>query len=407
MNGLEGQITAFAKLILISMVPFVLAAQGTMLSGRTGVFNVAQEGIMLVAASVGFLVAYGASGNLFVGIIAAAILGGIFGLALAYFTTHLKMDQFVIGLALFFIGVALSTLLPKLVLGITLEPPLIPTLQNIPIPLLSQIPYLGEILFNQNILVYFSIVVSAVLYWFLYHTRLGLDLRSVGENPLASDSLGVNVFVMRYIAAILGGVLDWSGRCISPHGLYGHLHDGYGARARLDLDCPHLLWWLEPTHDLLWFTVLCRCRSAGFQGAGEWCRASVPIFTDATFHRDNSGNDGFIPPGARAGLPWSKLRSRKAYPILIKKAFLILSLRQRGYLTEFNTENEESLRTRYPQTLLITSGTTAIFCGAATTILSFRPLLVVLHAVNHFPISLHFLMITNSLVAVADSPFSW
>jgi general nucleoside transport system permease protein len=207
MNGLEGQITAFAKLILISMVPFVLAAQGTMLSGRTGIFNVAQEGIMLVAASVGFLVAYGASGNLFIGIVAAAVLGGVFGLALAYFTTHLKMDQFVIGLALFFIGVALSTLLPKLVLGVTLAPPLIPTLQSIPIPLLSQIPYLGEIFFNQNILVYFSMVISAVLYWFLYYTRLGLDLRSVGENPLAADSLGVNVVGMRYWGAILGGVL--------------------------------------------------------------------------------------------------------------------------------------------------------------------------------------------------------
>jgi simple sugar transport system permease protein len=207
MSELDGQIIAFAKLILISMVPFVLAAQGTMLGGRTGVFNVAQEGIMLVGASVGFLVAYKTTDNLLLGILAAATLGGLFGFALAYFTTHLKMDQFVIGLALFFIGVALSTLLPKLVLGVTLVPPLIPTLKSIPIPLLSQIPYLGEILFNQNILVYFSIIISAILYWFLYKTRLGLDLRSTGENPKAADSLGVNVTAMRYASAILGGIL--------------------------------------------------------------------------------------------------------------------------------------------------------------------------------------------------------
>jgi len=207
MSGLDDQIISFTKLILISMVPFVLAAQGTMLSGRTGVFNVAQEGMMLVGASAGFLVAYQTSGSLLLGVLTAALLGGLFGMALAYFTTNLKMDQFVIGLALFFIGVGLSTLLPKLAFGITLVPPLIPTLRNIPIPLLSQIPILGEILFNQNILVYFSIVISIVLYFFLYKTRLGLDLRSVGENPMAADSLGVNVKVMRYAAAILGGIL--------------------------------------------------------------------------------------------------------------------------------------------------------------------------------------------------------
>jgi len=207
MSGIEGQIISFVKLILISMVPYVLAGQGTMLSGRTGIFNVAQEGVMLVGASVGFMVAYLASGNLFLGILVAAVLGGVFGLALAYFTTTLKMDQFVIGLALFFIGVGLSTLLPKLAFGITLVPPLIPTLKNIPIPWLSQIPVLGEIFFNQNILVYFSMLVSVFLYFFLYKTRLGLELRSVGENPMAADSLGVNVVVMRYITAILGGVM--------------------------------------------------------------------------------------------------------------------------------------------------------------------------------------------------------
>ena len=197
---------SLAKLIMLSMVPYVLAGQGTMLGGRAGVFNVAQEGIMLVGASVGFLVSY-LYGSLWLGVLAALLAGGVFGLALAYFTTHLKLDQFVIGLALFFIGVGLSTLLPKLVVGVTLKPPLIPTLKDIPIPLLSKIPFLGEILFNQNWLVYFSIVISAFLYYFLYRTSYGLELRSVGENPLAADSLGVNVVRMRYRTAILGAML--------------------------------------------------------------------------------------------------------------------------------------------------------------------------------------------------------
>lgn len=206
MGNFELIILAFIKLLLLSMVPYVLAAQGTMLGGRTGVFNVAQEGIMLVSASVGFLVAYKTS-SLTTGAISAVLTGGIFGLALAYFTTTLKMDQFVIGLALFFLGVGLSTLLPKLVIGITLNPPLIPTLKDLPIPFLSQIPVIGPVLFNQNILVYVSILLSIFLWYFLFKTSYGLELRSVGENPMAADSLGVNVVRSRYFTSIVGGML--------------------------------------------------------------------------------------------------------------------------------------------------------------------------------------------------------
>lgn len=200
------QLVTFLRLVLLSMVPFVLASQGTMLGGRTGVFNVAQEGMMLVGASLGFLVSY-LVGNNFVGILAAAASGAVFGLLLAYFTTTLKMNQFVIGLSLFFIGVGLSTLLPKLVIGITLSPPLIPTLPDVSIPLLSQIPILGPILFKQNGLVYFAILLSLGLWYFLYRTQKGLELRSVGENPMAADSLGVNTIRMRYLTTILGGAL--------------------------------------------------------------------------------------------------------------------------------------------------------------------------------------------------------
>jgi simple sugar transport system permease protein len=203
---LDVQIITFAKLMLISMVPFVLAGQGTMLGGRTGVFNVAQEGMMLVGASVGFLGSY-FYGSLLVGMLLAMLSGGLFGLLLAYFTTTLKMDQFVIGLSLFFVGVGLSTLLPKLTIGVTLEPPLIPTLNDIPIPGLAQIPLLGEILFNQNVLVYAAIILSVFLWYFLYKTSLGLELRSVGESPQTADSLGINVNRTRYLAAIIGGML--------------------------------------------------------------------------------------------------------------------------------------------------------------------------------------------------------
>lgn len=206
MGQFEVQLVNFARLVMLALVPYVLASQGTMLGGRTGLFSVSQEGIMLVGASVGFLGAY-LYGNLLYGLILAMLIGGLFGLALAYFTTTLKMNQFVIGLALFFFGVGLSTLLYKVVIGVTLQPPLIPTLHSVPIPGLSQIPILGDIFFNQNWLVYFAIFVSLVLYYLLYKTSFGLELRAVGENPKAADSLGVNVSSMRYTTAIAGGML--------------------------------------------------------------------------------------------------------------------------------------------------------------------------------------------------------
>lgn len=161
---------------------------------------------MLTGASVGFLVGY-LSGNVFLGALTAMLVGGIFGLILAYFTTTLKMDQFVVGLALFFTGLGLSSLLPKLALGVTLTPPLIPTLPDIAIPLLSKIPFIGPILFNQNVLVYTSVLLSVLLWYILFRTNLGLRLRSVGENPKAADSLGINVNRYRYLTSIIGGML--------------------------------------------------------------------------------------------------------------------------------------------------------------------------------------------------------
>ena len=160
---------------------------------------------MLVGASVGFLVSYLTGSNLLGALVAMAV-GGLFGLLLAYFTTTLKMDQFVVGLALFFIGMGLSSLLPKLAIGVTLTPPVIPTLPDIAVPLLSKIPFIGPILFNQNILVYISVLASIGLWYILFHTNLGLRLRSVGENPKAADALGINVVRNRYLTSIIGGM---------------------------------------------------------------------------------------------------------------------------------------------------------------------------------------------------------
>lgn len=203
---MDFDIVGLIGLVFLALVPYILASQGTMLAGQTGLFNVSQEGIMLSGASIGFLAA-DKFDSLPMGVLAALIVGAVFGFAFAFFTTTLNMNQFVVGLALFFVGSALSTLAFKLAIGVTLTPPIVETLNKVPIPVLSKIPFIGEILFDQNIFVYFSILLSAALYYFLYKTSYGLELRSVGENPKAADSLGIDVVRARYISATVGGML--------------------------------------------------------------------------------------------------------------------------------------------------------------------------------------------------------
>lgn len=197
---------SFLQLVVTAMVPFILAAQGTMLAGRAGVFNVAQEGVMMLGASVGFLVSLKMGGTL-VGLVFAALVGAAFGWFLGWVTTRFRLDQFVIGLALFFAATGIASLLYKVVIGVTLKPPLINTLPDVEIPLLSSIPVVGTILFTQDAMVYFAFLVSGLLYWMLYRTNLGLKLRSVGENPKGADSLGVSVARTRIWCSTAGGAL--------------------------------------------------------------------------------------------------------------------------------------------------------------------------------------------------------
>jgi len=200
------EFAVLAQLTVVAMVPYLLASLGTMLGGLTGVFSVSQEGVMLLGASVGFLVSYG-TGSTTVGILVAAAVGALFGFALGWATTALRLDQFVVGLALFFAATGLAGLLYRIVIGQTATTPLVETLPRVEIPLLKDIPLLGTALFSHNVLVYFAALVTVGLWFFLYRTRAGLNLRSVGENPKAADSLGIPVVRMRLWTTAAGGAL--------------------------------------------------------------------------------------------------------------------------------------------------------------------------------------------------------
>jgi ABC-type uncharacterized transport system permease subunit len=197
---------SLANLTVVASIPYLLAALGTMLSGRAGVFNVAQEGVMLLGACIGFLSTH-STGSLGIGLLAASIAGGIVGLILGYTSTYLRLDQFVVGLSLFFFCTGLAGLLFRQVIGTTSVPPLITTLKPVEIPILSSIPALGKIFFTQNLLVYFTYFLVVAMYLYLYRSNAGLTFRSVGENPKAADSVGISVNRIRMTASIFGTAL--------------------------------------------------------------------------------------------------------------------------------------------------------------------------------------------------------
>jgi general nucleoside transport system permease protein len=200
------EFATLAQLTVVAMVPYLLASLGTMLGGLAGVFSVSQEGVMVLGAAVGFLISYG-TGSTALGILLAAAVGAVFGFALGWATTALRLDQFVVGLALFFAATGLAGLLYRIVIGQTATTPLVETLPRLEIPLLSDIPVLGTALFSHNVLVYFAALLTVGLWFFLYRTRAGLNLRSVGENPKAADSLGIPVARTRLWTTTAGGAL--------------------------------------------------------------------------------------------------------------------------------------------------------------------------------------------------------
>jgi ABC-type uncharacterized transport system permease subunit len=181
----------------------LFAAVGEIFAERSGVLNLGVEGMMFIGALAGFATAI-STGNPYLGLLMAMVGGGLLALLHGIVTIHFGADQIVSGLSLTFLGTGIA-----LVLGEGLSKAgggaLLPTLT---VPGLSQIPVLGPILFtNQNVLVYVGYLLAPAAWYWINHTRPGLHLRAVGENPTAADTLGINVYRLRYTYVVLGGVL--------------------------------------------------------------------------------------------------------------------------------------------------------------------------------------------------------
>lgn len=186
--------------------PILLTALGEIFTERAGILNLGLEGIMLMGALSGFLGAFW-TGSLWLGVLAAILTGALFGLLMGFMSVTVKANQVVAGLGITILGSGLSTLLFRLAFGLRTTPPTLDIFPAAPIPWLSDLPVVGPVLFQHNVLVYLALVLVPVASLVLFRTHFGLTIRAVGESPDAVDTRGLNVSWIRYLSLAIGGAL--------------------------------------------------------------------------------------------------------------------------------------------------------------------------------------------------------
>ncbi len=205
--------TAGEQFSLISMLvatvsrctPIALGALSGILCERSGVVNIGIEGMLLGGAFTGVVMGSILGG--WAGLVAATLTGGLLALLLAVLAVNFRVDQIIIGVVINILVLGLTSFLTSQVLVDNPQWNDAPIFPSIPIPLLSDIPIIGPMFFNQTIIVYGMYILIGTVTFFLFRTRWGLRTRSVGENPKAADSLGVSVSKVRYLAVIYGGMV--------------------------------------------------------------------------------------------------------------------------------------------------------------------------------------------------------
>lgn len=186
--------------------PLLLAGLGETFTERAGVLNIGLEGIMLTGAFTGFAVTALTGAN-WMGTAAAMLAGAVIGLVFALLTVTLKADQIVVGVAVNMFGMGVTSFLYRKLFATGGASVLIDRYEPIPIPGLSELPILGPVLFNQNIIVYATYLLIPLAAFILYRTSWGLEITATGQHPRAADSVGINVFRVRYATVIVGAAL--------------------------------------------------------------------------------------------------------------------------------------------------------------------------------------------------------
>jgi general nucleoside transport system permease protein len=200
MNGFEWFVPSLLT-IVTAATPLVFAAVGEIVTEKSGVLNLGVEGMMIIGAIAAFAVAV-SSGNATLAVIAGALGGMAMALIFGVLTLYLMSNQVATGLALTIFGIGLSALIGHGYVGTTFD-----GLPRLDIPGLSDLPFVGPLLFGQDALVYLSVASVVAVTWFLNRTRGGLILRAVGENHDAAHSIGYPVIAVRLAAVAFGGAM--------------------------------------------------------------------------------------------------------------------------------------------------------------------------------------------------------
>jgi len=198
-------VVALLAVAVTKATPLTLGALSGVFSERSGVVNIAIEGIMLSAAFFGFIAA-AQTGSLAVGLAAALVTGALMALLHAVLSVRFRVDQIISGTVINILAVGLTGFFNRQLFA-TGAPAGQSILPQVPLPLLQDLPILGPILFRHQPLTLLAIVLVFVSHWVLFRTRWGLRTRAVGEHPLAADTAGIDVARMRYANVVLGGLL--------------------------------------------------------------------------------------------------------------------------------------------------------------------------------------------------------
>ncbi|MGC8987863.1 ABC transporter permease [Infirmifilum sp.] len=222
-------IGSIISLGLTMSAPVAISSLGEVFSERSGVINLGIDGIMLMSAFVSFHVVF-LTGNIPAGYLLGILTGVLLGLLLGLFIVVLRFNQVVAGMGLYFLGLGLSDFLYRVIYANKVV--LIPKTTALKVPLLSEIPLIGEAFFNQYPGVYVMFILTGIIYFILYYTRIGLWIRALGENPRACDAAGINVTLYRLLSLVLGSAFaGFAGAvlCLEITGLfYENLTYGMG-----------------------------------------------------------------------------------------------------------------------------------------------------------------------------------
>jgi ABC-type uncharacterized transport system permease subunit len=200
---MEDLIVSVAQRTLIAGTPLLIGTIGEVICERSGILNLGVEGVMSIGAVAAFVVTFYTQ-NLWLGLMAAILAGMVISIIHAFASVSLQSNQVVSGLALTMLGLGISSLAGKPYVGKSLAE----KMDTVAIPLLSDIPMVGKILFVQSPFFYMAIVLALAAWFVLTYTELGIKIRSAGENPKATEAQGVNVSLIRYGCILVGGAFS-------------------------------------------------------------------------------------------------------------------------------------------------------------------------------------------------------